>query len=161
MSGWGVNGSLVTLLPDTPLPPLPPPSAASNGGSSSGLSAGAVAGIVAGSCVGAALLAGGVVGLLLLRCVLAGVAVSNSTLPFHFSTFPFFLFMVSRSTFSLFHFFMVSRSTQDLVFETQGLFFYAPKLRLAPWCPPTFFFGNFFSVFPVTFSLAPSQIFLW
>ena len=60
MSGWGVNGSLVTLLPDTPLP-APLPSSASG---STGLSAGAVAGIVVGSCVGAALLVG--LGMLLL-----------------------------------------------------------------------------------------------
>ena len=54
MSGWGVNGSLVTLLPNQPLPPtLPSPPASS---SSPGLSYGAVAGIVVGSCVGAALL---------------------------------------------------------------------------------------------------------
>ena len=69
MSGWGVNGSLVTLLPDQPLPllSLPPPSASSSGS----LSSGAVAGIVMGSCVGTALLAGvGVLLLLCLRCVL-------------------------------------------------------------------------------------------
>ena len=54
MSGWGVNGSLVTLLPNQPLPPtLPSPPASS---SSPGLSYGAVAGIVVGSCAGAALL---------------------------------------------------------------------------------------------------------
>ena len=43
MSGWGVNGSLVTLLPDQPLPPTPPPPTAY---SSHSLPAGAVAGIV-------------------------------------------------------------------------------------------------------------------
>ena len=55
MSGWGVNGSLVTLLPDQPLP-IPTPS--SSPSSSSGQSLGAVAGIVVGSIVGAAMLVG-------------------------------------------------------------------------------------------------------
>ena len=54
MSGWGVNGSLVTLLPDTPLPQLEP-----SAPNSHGLSSGAVAGIVVGSIAGAALLLGG------------------------------------------------------------------------------------------------------
>ena len=63
MVGWGVNGSLVTLLPDQPLPALPPPAPLSS--SSQGLSAGAIAGIVVGSIVGTALLVGGA--LLLLR----------------------------------------------------------------------------------------------
>ena len=72
MSGWGVNGSLVTLLPDqlVQLASPPPAPASASSGSSSGLLAGAVAGIVVGSCVGAALLVW--VGVLLLRtrCVM-------------------------------------------------------------------------------------------
>ena len=59
--GWGVNGSLVMLMPDMPLPqteapPLPIPSYLASTSSSSGLSSGAVAGIVVGSVAGAALL---------------------------------------------------------------------------------------------------------
>ena len=70
MSGWGVSGNLVTLLPDQPLP-LPPPSPSSVPPSSSqeGLSSGAVAGIVVGSVAGAALLVGAVALLLLRRFV--------------------------------------------------------------------------------------------
>ena len=60
--GWGVNGSLVTLLPDQQLPlPMSPPSP----GSSSGLSTGALAGIVVGCITGAALLLAGTAVLLL------------------------------------------------------------------------------------------------
>ena len=56
MLGWGVNGSLVTLLPDTPLPLLEdPPHPSPSASSSSGLFSGAVVGIVVGSIVGAAL----------------------------------------------------------------------------------------------------------
>ena len=68
MSGWGVNGSFVTLRPDTPLPtptPSPPPSPSS----SQGMSSGAVAGIVVGSIAGAAILAGVVAAFLLRRYV--------------------------------------------------------------------------------------------
>ena len=60
MSVWGVNGSLVTLLPDQPLP-LPtgitPPGSVSSS-SSTGMSSGVVAGIVVGSVVGAVALLG-------------------------------------------------------------------------------------------------------
>ena len=75
MLGWGVNGSLVTLLPDTPLPLLedpPHPSPSTSG--SNGLSSGAVAGIVVGSVVGAALLLLVVAAVLLKRkrCGVAG-----------------------------------------------------------------------------------------
>ena len=77
LSGWGVNGSMVTLLPDTPLPEAtllqPPPPLLAASSSSSGLSAGAVVGVVVGSVCGAALLIGGLALLLLLlrrrRCV--------------------------------------------------------------------------------------------
>ena len=55
--GWGVNGSLVTLLPDQPLPALPPPAPPPS--SNQGLSSGAIAGIVVGCVAGAALLVGG------------------------------------------------------------------------------------------------------
>ena len=76
ISGWGVNGSLVTVVPEQLLlyahlipsnytPPAMPPS----GSSSSSLSSGAVAGVVVGCIVGAALLLL-LGGLLLLRCVL-------------------------------------------------------------------------------------------
>ena len=71
LSGWGVNGSLVMLVPSHPLPELPvllsssPPYLPQ--ASTSGLSAGAVAGIVVGSVLGAAMLVGTGVLLLLLR----------------------------------------------------------------------------------------------
>ena len=67
LSGWGVNGNLVTLVPDAPMLAIqaPPPPAPSS--SSAGLSSGDVAGIVVGSVVGAALLVGGAVLLLLLH----------------------------------------------------------------------------------------------
>ena len=71
LSGWGVNGSLVMLVPSQPLPELPvvlsssPPYLPQ--ASTSGLSAGAVAGIVVGSVLGAATLVGTGVLLLLLR----------------------------------------------------------------------------------------------
>ena len=65
----GVNGTLVTLVPDQALahahsatPFYSPPS----NNSSAGMSGGAVAGLVVGCVVGAALLGGGAV--LLLRC---------------------------------------------------------------------------------------------
>ena len=70
MSGWGVNGSLVTLLPIQPLPlltPSPCPSMAAS--SSHGLSTGAMAGLVVGSIAGAAILTGAAALLLLHRCV--------------------------------------------------------------------------------------------
>ena len=54
-----MDGSLVTLLPDQPLP--------SPSSSSSGLSSGAIAGIVVGSVVGAALLVGDAL-LMWMRC---------------------------------------------------------------------------------------------
>ena len=76
-SGWGVNGTLVTLRPDTALPlpspsrgaspSFPPPSA-----SSSGLSSGGVAGIVVGSVAGGALLLAGFTLLLLRQRYLGG-----------------------------------------------------------------------------------------
>ena len=75
MSAWGVSGSLMTLMPDQPLPqleappalPSPPgPSPDYHPSSGPSLTPGAVAGIVVGSIAGAALLLGGVV-LLLLR----------------------------------------------------------------------------------------------
>ena len=70
-SGWGVNGSLVTLLPDMPLPQqAPPPNLhqAASSSTASALSAGAVAGIVVGSVFGAALLVGAAMLLLIHRC---------------------------------------------------------------------------------------------
>ena len=69
MSGWGVNGSLMMLLPDQPLPlptGLPLPESVSSS-SSTGLSSGAVAGIVVGSVVGAVALLGVLLLLLLPR----------------------------------------------------------------------------------------------
>ena len=74
MSAWGVSGSLMTLMPDQPLPqleappalPSPPgPSPDYHPSSGPSLTPGAVAGIVVGSIAGAALLLGGVVVLLL------------------------------------------------------------------------------------------------
>ena len=62
-----MDGSLVTLLPDQPLPlPPPAPSSPSSAGSS-GLSTGSLAGIVVGSVAGAALLLAGLSVLLLQR----------------------------------------------------------------------------------------------
>ena len=68
MSGWGVRGNLVTLLPDHPLPPSAP-SASSSGGVDIGLSPGAVTGIAVGGAVVGAVLLGLVMLLLLQRCV--------------------------------------------------------------------------------------------
>ena len=82
LSGWGVNGTFVTLIPKQPLlyvrliprnstPPAKPPtlypSISDRNSSGSSLSSGAVAGVVVGCIVGAALLLLG--GVLLLRCV--------------------------------------------------------------------------------------------
>ena len=72
MSGWGVNGSLVTLLPDTPLPlltPSPFPSMEASSSQGQGLSTEAMAGIVVGSIAGAAILTGAAALLWLHRCV--------------------------------------------------------------------------------------------
>ena len=66
ITGWGVNGSLMTLLPDQALPfPTPPLSSTPSPDSSPGLSCGALAGIVVGSIAGAALLVTGVAVLLI------------------------------------------------------------------------------------------------
>ena len=72
MSGWGVNGSLVTLLPDQPLPLLSPssfPSMVVSSSQGQSLSTGAMAGIVVGSIAGAAILTGAAALLWLHRCV--------------------------------------------------------------------------------------------
>ena len=66
--GWGVNGSLVTLLPDQPLPPSAPP-AYSSTVVDIHLSPGSVAGIAVGGAVVGAVLLGLVMLLLLQRCV--------------------------------------------------------------------------------------------
>ncbi len=78
-TGWGVNASLLTLQPQTPLPdavvqrlrqpPAGASAAPSSDGSTSGLSAGQLAGIVVGCVAGVVLLAG---------LVLAAVALSRS-----------------------------------------------------------------------------------
>ena len=66
ITGWGVNGSLVTLLPDQVLPlPTPPLSSTPPPDSSSDLSFGALAGVVVGGITGAVLLLGGITVLLL------------------------------------------------------------------------------------------------